>query len=212
MFTSWSTATWPSNPMNSFFVDLSAESNATVAKRRGVGTIVNDDTNVTIAVSPSSVAEDGATNLVYTFTRSPLTSGPIMVNFSVGGTANSSTDYTQTGAATFSATSGTVIIANGNTTATVTIDPANDLTVEPDEDVVLTVTSGTGYNVGTPSAASGTITNDDTDISVAVSPLSVAEDDPVTNPVIGLYLYPHRRHQWGDYGQLLCLRHSKFPQ
>jgi CSLREA domain-containing protein len=175
-----------------FFVDLSAESNASVAKRRGVGTIVNDDTDVTIAVSTASVAEDGTTNLVYTFTRNPLTSGPITVNFSVGGTAtfgtNPGDDYTETGAATFNATSGTVIIPNGATTATVTIDPTADLTVEPDETVILTVISGTGYNVGTNSSATGTITNDDTDITVAVSPTAVAEDDPLTNPVM-VYIF-----------------------
>jgi hypothetical protein len=83
------------------------------------------------------------------------------VNFSVGGTATFSTDYTQSGAATFSASSGTVTIGAGNSTATVTIDPSADSTVESDETAMLTVTSGTGYNVGTPSGATGTITNDD---------------------------------------------------
>ncbi len=32
------------------------------------GTIANDDTEVSVSVTPSSVLEDGATNLVYTFT------------------------------------------------------------------------------------------------------------------------------------------------
>jgi hypothetical protein len=58
----------------------------------------------------------------------------------------------------------------------VTIDPTTDTTVEPDETVMLTATSGTGYNVATPSTATGTITNDDTAVSVAVSPASVLED------------------------------------
>ena len=34
------------------------------------GTIANDDTDVTLAVAPTPVAETGATNLVYTFSRS----------------------------------------------------------------------------------------------------------------------------------------------
>ena len=117
---------------------------------------------VTVAVSPASVLEDGATNLVYTFTRTGSTANAMTVNFSVGGTASfTEPDYTQTGAATFTATSGTVVIPGGSSTATVTIDPSADTTVEPDETVVLTVTSGTGYVVGTPSAATGTIQNDD---------------------------------------------------
>src|SRR5258706_2572769 len=143
------------------------------------GTIVNDDTDVSVAVSPSSVAEDGATNLVYTFTRNGVISGPLTVNFSVGGTANfgvSPNDYTQTGATSFTPTSGTVSFAAGSSTATVTVDPEADSTVEPDETVLLTVTSGAGYNVASPSSATGTITNDDTDVSVAVSPSAVAED------------------------------------
>lgn len=143
------------------------------------GTITNDDTDVSIAVAPASVAEDGATNLVYTFTRAGLTTNSLTVNFSVGGTANfgvSPDDYTQTGATTFTPPTGTVTFGPGNSTATVTVDPEADSTVESDETVVLTVTAGGGYNVASPSAASGTITNDDTDVSVAVSPASVAED------------------------------------
>ena len=51
-----------------------------------------------------------------------------------------------------------------------TVDPTADNTVEPDETVILTVTAGTGYNVGAPSVATGTITNDDSSVSVAVAP------------------------------------------
>src|SRR5258707_8369592 len=57
-----------------------------------------------VVVSPASVTEDGATNLVYTFTRAGFTAGALTVNFSVGGTAvfgPSPDDYTQTGATTF---------------------------------------------------------------------------------------------------------------
>ena len=143
------------------------------------GTITNDDTDVSVAVSPASVTEDGASNLVYTFTRVGVTNTALTVNFSIGGTATfgaSPNDYTQTGAATFTPPTGTVTFTAGSSTAQVTIDPEADTTVEPDETVILTVTSGTGYNVGTPSQATGTITNDDADVSIAVSPASVTED------------------------------------
>ena len=149
------------------------------APASATGTITNDDTDVSVAVSPGSVAEDGATNLVYTFTRNGVTSSALTVNFSVGGTASfgvSPNDYTQTGATTFTPPTGTVTFAAGSSTAMVTIDPEADTTVEPDETVVLTVTAGAGYNVASPSSAIGTITNDDTDVTVAVSPGSVAED------------------------------------
>lgn len=143
------------------------------------GTITNDDADVSVAVSPASVAEDGATNLVYTFTRNGATSNALTVNFSVGGTASfgaSPNDYTQTGAATFTPPTGTVTFLAGSSTATITVDPETDTTIEGDETVILTLTSGTGYNVISPSSATGTITNDDADVSVAVSPAAVAED------------------------------------
>ena len=44
------------------------------------GTITNDDTDVSVAVSPASVAEDGATNLVYTFTRTGAQTASARVN------------------------------------------------------------------------------------------------------------------------------------
>ncbi len=140
------------------------------------GTITNDDTDVTVAVAPSSVEEDGAPNLVYTFTRNGVTTGPLTVNFSVGGTATFNDDYTQTGAATFTATDGTVTFGAGNTTATVTVDPTADNTVEGNETVILTLQAGTGYNVANPSTATGTITNDDAEVTLAVAPLAVDED------------------------------------
>ncbi|WP_137909687.1 beta strand repeat-containing protein, partial [Dolichospermum planctonicum] len=140
------------------------------------GTILNDDTSIALAVSPSSVLEDGPASLVYTFTRTGVTNTAITVNFGVAGTADSS-DYTQAGATTFTATGGTINFAAGETTKTLTIDPTVDTTVENDETVALTILAGTGYTVGTPAAVTGTITNDDTSIALAVSPSSVLEDD-----------------------------------
>jgi hypothetical protein len=117
---------------------------------------------VNLVVSPSSVVEDGTSNLLYTFTRLGAVGGPLTVNFSVGGTASFGNDYTQSGAASFTASAGTVTFAPGSSIATVTIDPAIDFAQEEDETVALTVTGGSGYTVGSPLAATGTITNDDT--------------------------------------------------
>ena len=96
-----------------------------------------------------------------------LDSGPstsdLTVQFTVGGTAGFGTDYTETGATAFTATTGTVKIPAGSNTATVTVDPTADTTVERDETVVVTLSAGSGYAVGTQTAAvTGTIANDDT--------------------------------------------------
>ncbi|MDB9412535.1 DUF4347 domain-containing protein, partial [Microcystis aeruginosa] len=135
--------------------------------------------SVTLAVSTTSVTEDGTTNLVYTFTRTGDTTNPLTVNFTTVDNTDSwktaifNTDYSQTGAASFpnySSETGTVTFAANSATATVTIDPTADTTVESDETVSLTLTSGTGYTVGTPNAATGTIENDD----VAIPTLAIA--------------------------------------
>ncbi|NCS10387.1 MAG: hypothetical protein GPJ08_04145, partial [Microcystis aeruginosa G13-09] len=135
-----------------------------------IGTITNDDTSVTLAVSPTSVTEDGTSNLIYTFTRSGVTTNLLTVNYSIGGTATLNTDYTRSG------TNNTVTFAANATTATVIVDPTADTTVESDETVALTLATGTGYTVGTTTAVTGTINNDDTNVTLAVSPASVTEN------------------------------------
>ena len=144
------------------------------------GTILTDDTAVSVAVSPSSVTEDGTANLVYTFTRTGLTATPLTVNFGVNGIATFGGDYAQSGAASFSTSLGSVTFLAGFATAVVTIDPTVDSIVESDESVVLSLNSGTGYAIGSPNSATGMITNDDVivlpSVSVAVSPSSVLED------------------------------------
>jgi Ca2+-binding RTX toxin-like protein len=111
---------------------------------------------ITLAVSPSSVLEDGTTNLTYIFTRTGATTNPLTVSYSITGTANSS-DYT--GATP--GTGKTITFEAGSSTAILTIDPTADTTVESDETVALTLASGTGYTVGTTTAVTGTILNDD---------------------------------------------------
>src|SRR4029079_2702362 len=128
----------------------------------GTGTIIDDDNSVSVAVSPSSVLEDGSTNLIYTFTRTGSTASALTVNFSVAGSAQFGgvgADYTESGADSFSASSGTITIGAGSSTASVTIDPNVDTTIEDNETAILTVTAGGGYSVGAPSVATGTITN-----------------------------------------------------
>ncbi|AFZ60550.1 SBBP repeat-containing protein [Anabaena cylindrica FACHB-243] len=125
--------------------------------------------NITLAVSPASVTEDGTTNLGYTFTRTGSTANALTVNYTVGGTATFNTDYTQTGAASFTSTTGTITFAAGSSTATLTVDPTADTTVEADETVALTLAAGTGYTIGTTAAVTGTITNDDVAPSVTIN-------------------------------------------
>ena len=139
----------------------------------------NDLPSISLAVSPASVVEDGATNLVYTFTRTGSTANALAVSYTVSGNATFNTDYTQTGASTFTATTGTITFAAGSSTATLTVDPTADTTVETDETVALTLATAPTYTIGTTTAVTGTITNDDSSalpvISVAATDANAAE-------------------------------------
>ena len=127
------------------------------------GTITNDDADVTVAVSPSSVAEDGLTNLVYTFTRTGFTGSMLTVNFTVGGTATFNTDYAASGATTFTASAGTTTVRIISTDPI----PAGALA----QGTMLTVTQG---------AAAAAVTDTQVVASVQAEPLQ-------TNPPLTTY-------------------------
>ncbi|WP_425612697.1 putative Ig domain-containing protein [Xanthomonas vesicatoria] len=135
-------------------------------------TIVNDDfPTATVTVSPASVAENGTPNLVYTVTLSQAPVSAVSIGFSVGGTATSGTDY--------AAVTSPLVIAGGTTSSTITVNPTADSTVEPDETVVISLNAGTGYTVGSPNSATGTISNDDLP-SLSINDVSVNEGDSGT--------------------------------
>jgi hypothetical protein len=148
-----------------------------------VGTIINDDFPIiSLAISPAAVAEDGTTNLVYTFSRTGSTTSALTVNYDITGTSDAS-DYT----GAMSGVGKTITFGVGSTTATLTINPTADVTLEPDETVVLTLANGTGYTIGTTMAVSGTIIDDDFPaISLSVNPDTVLEDE-TSNLIYSFY-------------------------
>ncbi len=122
--------------------------------------------SVSVSVAPASVTEDGAGELVYTFTRTGSTAAALPVSYTVGGTASSGVDFT--------ALPGTVTIPAGATSATVSVNPTDDTTDEPNETIIVTVTDTAAYDVAAAASASGTIIDDDGStpggIAVNVSP------------------------------------------
>lgn len=130
---------------------------------------------VTIFVNPTSVTEDGITDLTYTITRTGSTECDLSVSYTVGGTAASGTDYPAIAA------SPTTIPA-GSATATIVVNPNTDNTVEPDETVILTLTDGALYDLGTSSAATGTITNDDNTTLTLSQPAGASQNEGNAGP------------------------------
>ena len=133
-----------------------------------------------VSVSPASVLENSGTAMVYTFSLTSPASGNVTVNFTVSGTATFTTDYTATGASSFTSTTGSVVILNGASSATVSVTPVGDTGLEVQETVILTIASGTGYDGGSPNSATGFINNDDTSDSdpiVAITGISHVDPD-----------------------------------
>lgn len=149
------------------------------------GVIVNDEGTVNLSVTPESVLEDGGETLVYTFTRTVYTGNTIAVNFTLSGNTTGGTgpdaDYDLVGA-TLNGNTGTVNFDAGQTTATVRITPRRDAVLEGNETATLTLNSGSGYVLGAQTSATGTVLNDEAEITLAVAPNSVREDSNV--PVI----------------------------
>jgi autotransporter-associated beta strand protein len=172
------------------------------------GTILDQDTalnSISLAVAPNQVTEDGTANLVYTFTRTGLTTEALRVDYDFGGNAAFGTDYLVTGANSLGSVSsasgtvtlniGTVNFAAGVDTARVIVDPTADAIAETNENVTLRLVSsrndpvtggGRSYNISTPDATVGTIIEpiiEIPQISVVLEPASTNEDGSTANLV-----------------------------
>lgn len=93
---------------------------------------------------------------VFTITRSGGSAGngsALTVKYFLGGTAQNGTDYSTLG--------NYVVIPAGSASATVTITPIDDSTVEPDETAILTLQLLPEYTLGTASSATVTIADND---------------------------------------------------
>ena len=109
---------------------------------------------VTISATDANATEAGETTGTFRVSRGSETAGNLTVNFSTGGTATLNTDYTLS-------SSGSVTISNGNTYEDITLTPDDDATDEDDETAILTLSSGSGYTIGSPSSGTVTIADND---------------------------------------------------
>jgi precorrin-2 methylase len=98
-----------------------------------------------VLVSPVRVVE--GTDATFTISSSTAVSNPIVVSYSMFGTARLGSDYTLSG------TVGTVTIAVGQKSTAVTIHTIADRVREGGEVAILVLGDGTGYKVSTQSVA-----------------------------------------------------------
>lgn len=133
-------------------------------------TITDDDTPVVTLTASDAIANEEGDTGAFTFSRTGVTTNTLTVNFARSGTASSGSDYNAI------ATPGSVIFGSGEATATVIVTPIQNTTAEANESVILTLTSGSGYSIGTPSAATVTIEDDDVNtITLAATDLVASE-------------------------------------
>ncbi len=142
-------------PNETFFVNLSGATNATISDGQGQGTIANDDlTTVTIVATDPTATEANTTTGFFTVSRTGSTASSLTVFYQPGGSATAGSDY-QT-------LPGSVVIPAGQSTATITVTPIDDSVVgEGDETVLVQLQVNAAYDLGNPNIAMVTITDND---------------------------------------------------
>ena len=124
----------------------------------------NDSATVSIGGTTAGNEAGGPVDGVFTVTQTVISDGDTVLTYSVAGTATSGADYT--------ALSGTVTIAAGATTATITVPVLDDALVEGTETVALTLTGitaepGVTIDAGADNASINIADNDSATVSIA---------------------------------------------
>lgn len=141
-----------------FQVQLSGPTNATIGDGTGVGTIEDDDQPPTIAsISDPTVAEGnaGTVNASFVVTLSGPSGRDVSVQYATAeGTALANEDFVPT--------SGTLTIAAGGTSGTINVPVKGDTTPEPDEHFFVNLFGATNAASIADAQGKATISNDDT--------------------------------------------------
>ena len=120
-------------------------------------------------MSDASGGEYGADPIVFTVTRTVNVLDQVSVNLGWSGTAVYGTDYTVTvTGGTLSQNGQTLTLAAGAASATVTVTPVDDTSLESAESVILTLKTGTGYALGSPVSATGSIADNDASSTISI--------------------------------------------
>jgi glucose/arabinose dehydrogenase len=161
-------------PNETFNVNLSNPTNATIDDSQGVGTIINDDAQPTISINDVAVTEGdvGTTTAAFTVSLSNASSQTVTVNYATA-------DDTATSGTDFVATSGTATIAPGLLSTTVNVTVNGDTTFEGNEFFLVNLTSPTNATISR-SPATGIINNDDAPPTITINDVSVTEGNAGT--------------------------------
>jgi hypothetical protein len=156
-------------PNETYFVNLSNPTNATIADGQGQGTINNDDPQPTIGINSAFLTEGAqgtSSNVQVQVTLSNPSSQTITVAYATANqTATAGSDYV--------AASGTVTFNPGETTKNIPIQINGDDVDEISETFVVSLTNPTNATIGT---AQNTVTiGDDDGPTISINSISVNE-------------------------------------
>lgn len=153
----------------SFFVNFSNATNASLLDGQAIGTITDDDATPSLSINDVAVTEGdfGTTTATFTVTLSAISAQTVTVNYSTA-------DNTATAASDYSANSGTLTFAPGETTKTIAIEVLGDTVDEPNETFQVNLTGAAG-GVISDNRGIGTIMDDDGTPSLSIDDVVVSE-------------------------------------
>ena len=158
-----------------FFVNVTNVTGATVTDGQGQGTIVNDDAAPNLTINDVSLSEGNAGTTTFTFTVSlsaPAPTGGVTFDIATAdGTATALSDYTAK-----SLTSQT--IPAGSSTYTFDVLVNGDTSPETDETFFVNITNITNA-IGVDTQGLGTIVNDD------ITKIHDVQGNGATSPIVG---------------------------
>ncbi len=162
-------------PNETVVVTLSSATNATISGATGTGTITDDDSQpvASMSAATASVGEsDGTKDLTVSLSAASgkQVTVPYTVSSESGDTATATTDYT-------SVSTGSLTIAAGNSSGTITVTVVPDTLDEDDETFTVTLGTPTNAALGTTTRTVVTITDDDSEPTLSISSPSVTEGD-----------------------------------
>jgi chitinase len=138
-----------------FSVNLSNATNATIADASGLGTITDNDT-ASISIGASTVTEGnvGTTNGVFNLGLSAPSSNTVTVDYATAnGSATAPADYV--------ADSGTVTFNPGEVSKQIVVQVAGDIVIESNETYSVSLSNPTNATIAGSGFGLGTITDDD---------------------------------------------------
>jgi glucose/arabinose dehydrogenase len=138
-----------------FFVNLTSPTNATISDGQGLGTILDDDPAPVMSIDDCAVVEGnaGSVSCGFTVSLSAPSSRTITVNqATANGTATAGVDYTAGGVG--------LTFTPGQVSKLVSVSVQGDTAVEGDEDFFVNLTGATNATVGDGQGV-GTILDDD---------------------------------------------------